>query len=208
LKKEIDDIWQTVETKEAELQKKNLELKKLEETKTLVDKYKNEKSGLSKQLKEVQGKLNQSSTRILELSQEKEEERHKYEKMLKESEVRNPDRSMATDQQMLKDLVEFAKNSMDEMQTKINYYKEKRDSIEKLEKELSERKIQNIKREAEFQEKLNETKRHLELDYEDKIASLKEKHKGELEGVETRYKDLIKNLEDEDWQLWISIKYI
>lgn len=54
-----------------------------------------------------------------------------------------------------------------------------------------------IKQEAEFQEKLNETKRQLELDYEDKIASLKEKHKTEIEGVETRYKDLIKNLEDE-----------
>lgn len=39
---------------------------------------------------------------------------------------------------MLKDLVDFAKSSMDEMQTKINYYKEKSDSIEKLEKELNE----------------------------------------------------------------------
>ena len=39
---------------------------------------------------------------------------------------------------MMKDLVEFAKKSMEEMQIKINYYKEKSDSIEKLEKELSE----------------------------------------------------------------------
>lgn len=29
LKKEIDDIWQTVETKEAELQKKNLEVRNI-----------------------------------------------------------------------------------------------------------------------------------------------------------------------------------
>ena len=42
---------------------------------------------------------------------------------------------------MMKDLVEFAKKSMEEMQVKINYYKEKSDSIEKLEKELSEVKI-------------------------------------------------------------------
>jgi len=33
LKKEIDEIWMTAEKKEAELQRKNLEIKKLEEFK-------------------------------------------------------------------------------------------------------------------------------------------------------------------------------
>ena len=42
------------------------------------------------------------------------------------------------EQQTLKELVEFARTSMDEMQMKINYYKEKSDSIEKLERDLSE----------------------------------------------------------------------
>jgi hypothetical protein len=39
---------------------------------------------------------------------------------------------------MLRDLVEFAKTSMNEMQAKINFYKEKSESIERLEKELAE----------------------------------------------------------------------
>jgi len=46
--------------------------------------------------------------------------------------------SFSKEQQTLKDLVDFARTSMDEMQTKINYYKEKSDSIEKLERDLNE----------------------------------------------------------------------
>lgn len=46
-------------------------MKKLEETKATAEKYKNEKSALSKQLKELQTKLNQANTRIMELQQEK-----------------------------------------------------------------------------------------------------------------------------------------
>lgn len=43
----------------------------MEETKTLVEKYKNEKSTLSKQLKEATAKLNQANAKIMELQQEK-----------------------------------------------------------------------------------------------------------------------------------------
>jgi len=39
---------------------------------------------------------------------------------------------------MLKNLIEFAKTSMQEMQQKINDYKGKSDNIEKLERELAE----------------------------------------------------------------------
>jgi len=46
-------------------------LKKLEEIKAGADKYKTEKSSLSKQLKELQTKLNQANGKILELQQEK-----------------------------------------------------------------------------------------------------------------------------------------
>jgi len=46
-------------------------LKKLDEVKALVEKYKNEKSSLSKQLKELQTKFNQANIRIMELQQEK-----------------------------------------------------------------------------------------------------------------------------------------
>jgi len=71
LKKEIDDIWLTLERKEAEVQKKNLEIKRLEETIKGLEKYKNEKSNLSKQVRELQSKLNQANITIQELKDEK-----------------------------------------------------------------------------------------------------------------------------------------
>jgi len=76
-------------------------LKKLDEVKALVEKYKNEKSSLSKQLKELQAKFNQSSIKIMELQQEKVKFRHhisliknkdddkqRFEKTLKENEIK------------------------------------------------------------------------------------------------------------------------
>jgi len=197
LKKEIDDIWQKVETQEADLQKKNLELKKLDEIKATAEKYKNEKSSLSKQLKELQNKFNQSSITIMELQQEKEDEKQRFEKTLRESEAKGPERFGANEQQTLKDLVEFARTSMDEMQTKINYYKEKSDSIEKLERDLNEKKSMVVKLEVELQEKVSETKRKLELEHEDEKRQIEEKHRKEVESIESRYKELVNSLENE-----------
>jgi len=197
LKKEIDDIWQKVETQEADLQKKNLELKKLDEIKAMAEKYKNEKSSLSKQLKELQNKFNQSNITIMELQHEKEDEKQKFEKTLRESEAKGPERFGANEQQTLKDLVEFARTSMDEMQTKINYYKEKSDSIEKLERDLNEKKSMVVKLEVELQEKVSETKRKLELEHEDEKRQIEETHRKEVESIESRYKELVKSLENE-----------
>jgi len=197
LKKEIDDIWQKVEVQEADLQKKNLELKKFEEIKAGAEKYKTEKSALSKQIKELQTKLNQANGKILELQQEKEDEKNKYEKLLKENEIKGPDRFGANEQQTLKELVEFARTSMDEMQMKINYYKEKSDSIEKLERDLSEKKSIIVRLEVELQEKVSEIKRKMELEHDEEKKKLLEDKRKEIETVETRYKELIRSLENE-----------
>ncbi len=62
---------------------------------------------------------------------------------------------------------------------------------------IKQKKIKLVKLEAEFQEKLNETKRKLELEYEDKMAHLKEEYKADMEKTENRYKELIANLEEQ-----------
>jgi len=51
--------------------------------------------------------------------------------------------------------------------------------------------------EVELQEKVSETKRKLELEHEDEKRKIDESHRKEIEGVEGRYKDLIKTLENE-----------
>ena len=54
-----------------------------------------------------------------------------------------------------------------------------------------------VKLDVELQEKVSETKRKLELEYEDEKRQIVENHRKEMEAIETRYKDLIKSLENE-----------
>ena len=51
--------------------------------------------------------------------------------------------------------------------------------------------------EADLQEKVNETKRVLEFQYENEKANMEKEHKKEIEKIEMRFKDLIKKLENE-----------
>mmetsp|Transcript_33379 Transcript_33379/g.30347 ORF Transcript_33379/g.30347 Transcript_33379/m.30347 type:complete len:93 (-) Transcript_33379:395-673(-) len=92
---------------------------------------------------------------MMELKHDKDTEIEKYERKLKE----NKNNTFGKDEHLkLKELVEFAHASMKEMQQKIDYYKEKSESIDKLETELNEKKIEIVRVQAEYEEKISEIK--------------------------------------------------
>ena len=63
-----------------------------------------------------------------------------------------------------------------------------------------------VKVEADFQETLNETRRKVEMEYDEKIANMKDIYKIDMDKSEARYKELINNLETE-LNLYKSIRF-
>jgi len=198
LKREIDDIWETVEAKAAEISKKNIELKKFEEAKALIEDYKTEKTLQSKQIKELQEKLRKANGRILDLEQEMEYDRSTYERMSRLEEPKSPISPVQEqNQKRLTELGDFAKNLLEEMQEKLNFYRDRGDRTEKLEREVNEGKLKLFKLEADFTQRISETKRQLEQDYEDRIAGIYKESKINWDKCEARYKDIVTSLENE-----------
>jgi len=198
LKKEIEDIWKKVEGQEADLQKKNIEIKRLHDDLVAAGKYKIKKTKLKKELKDLREEFKQAKNKIVELEQDKEEDRYKYEKMLQEKELKVAESFSRNDNQTLKDLVDFAKSSMDDMQQKITHYRDKSENLEKLKEELDEKKGIIVRLETDLMEQVNEVKRRLESRFEDERKNMEEQRKSEVEGAEKRYRELISTLESDN----------
>jgi serine/threonine protein kinase len=128
LKKEFDSIWETLKEKENIIQKQTSELKKYEEFKRDIEKYKSEKAYLHEKLKKMEEEIESGNLKFQQYRAEKEEEKLSLEMQLKQlklktgaSEDQDDSAYYGMSQQTL--IKEVAK-LMEDLREKITNYKE------------------------------------------------------------------------------------
>lgn len=84
LKKEFDGVWETLREKENLIQKQTSELKKYEEFKKDIEKYKSEKAYLHEKIKKMEEEIESTHMKFQQFRGEKEEEKLRLEMQLKQ----------------------------------------------------------------------------------------------------------------------------
>jgi len=161
-----------------------------------VDKYKQEKGQFNDEIKKLAAQINQLNTTLNDVRSEKEDEKLKFEKLLREAETRNLEKQKDfNNQAMLKDFFEYTKNSMDSMQKKIDFYKEKSENLESLQTRLTEKEKEIIKLKTDHSTELTNQRIRITEEYEEKIETLENKFSNELKAVNERHFNEFKTLD-------------
>ena len=206
LKKEFDHMWETLKEKENIIQKQMQDLKKYEEFRKGVEKYKTEKTAFQEKIKKYQEEIESQEMRYNQLKAEKEEEKLKFEMQMKHRNFsgENLDDSLIGGMSQQTIIKEMAK-VLEDLKDKIENYKEnieenqkKVDRIQELEKELNRLKSDREIEINEIQTKLNEI-------HDEETDVLKLTHMKQIEDLEDKlqkqkyeYETLINNIRKEN----------
>lgn len=196
LKKEIDDIWKALEEKENVIQQQQNEIKKMSELKKTVDKYKVDKGALNDEIKRFTAQVNSLNASLNEARAERDEDKMKYEKLLKDSELKNLEKmNNMNNQTMIKDLVEDTKKSINQMQKKIDFYREKSENLEGLQVKLADKEKEVFKLKAEHSTEQSNLRTRITEEFEEKIETLDNKYNNELKAIQERHFNEMKSFD-------------
>mmetsp|Transcript_22225 Transcript_22225/g.19056 ORF Transcript_22225/g.19056 Transcript_22225/m.19056 type:complete len:175 (+) Transcript_22225:1970-2494(+) len=98
---------------------------------------------------------------------------------------------------MLRELLEFARTSISELQTRVTQSKGNPRDSARLEKQVNELKLENAKLKGEIQEQMIEMKRKMEKEYDDKMSQMVEDKKAESMRNENSLRELVSALENQ-----------
>ena len=187
LKKEFDHLWETLKEKENTIQKQMQEIKKYEEFKRGIEKYKAEKAAFQERIKKYQEEIESQEMRYNQLKAEKEEEKVKYEMQSKHRQISGENiedgliggvsqqtiiKEMGKILEDLKDKIEVYKENIEDDQKKIN-------RIQELEKELNRLK-------SDRQIELDEQRNRLTEAFEEEKDLLKSQYKKQIDDLEDK----------------------
>jgi serine/threonine protein kinase/uncharacterized coiled-coil DUF342 family protein len=202
LKKEIDDIWKALEEKENTIQNQNHEIKRLSEFKKQAEKLKADKTLLNDEIKKLASNLNQLNASLNECRVEKEEDKLKYEKLLKDLEVRNQEKQSSVNNQVLwNNFVQEMRNQMEQMSKKLDFYKEKSETLDAVKMKLAEKEKECLRLKTEHGSEMNDLRKTLSEEYEEKIEkwenrynndikALNDKHSNEMRAFDERLREI------------------
>lgn len=128
LKKEFDGVWETLKEKENIIQKQTTELKKYEEFKKDIEKYKSEKAHLHEKIKKMEEEIESTHSKFQQFRGEKDEEKLRLEMQLKQLKLKtgaseDNDESAyygMSQQTLIKELAKI----MEDLREKMTIYKE------------------------------------------------------------------------------------
>ena len=186
LKKEFDHMWETLKEKENTIQKQMQELKKYEEFKKGIEKYKAEKGAFQEKIKKYQEEIEDQELKYNQLKAEKEEEKVRYDMQLKHRQFsgENIDEGLiggVSQQTIIKELGKI----FEDVKEKIDVYKE---NIEENQKKIN--RIQELEKE------LNRLKSDRDIELNELQNKLNEAHEEEIDNLKVIYKKQIDELED------------
>jgi len=195
LKKEIDDIWKALEEKENTIQQQNHEMKKLSEFKKQAEKYKSDKTLLNEEIKRITIQSTQLNTSLNESRAEREEEKMKYEKLLKDLETKNQEKLSSANNQTIKEFVESAKLQLDQMQKKLDFYKEKSEGVDILKAKLAEKEKEYIRLKTDHGSELNTLRYKLSEEYEEKLEQWETKYNADIKALNEKHAHEMKSFD-------------
>eukprot|EP00331_Platyophrya_macrostoma_P014680 CAMPEP_0176462440 /NCGR_PEP_ID=MMETSP0127-20121128/35270_1 /TAXON_ID=938130 /ORGANISM="Platyophrya macrostoma, Strain WH" /LENGTH=745 /DNA_ID=CAMNT_0017854361 /DNA_START=24 /DNA_END=2261 /DNA_ORIENTATION=+ len=183
LKSELDDAYKALDEKENAIQANKNELKELDKLKKHVEKLKNDKNSLSEENKKLQGVVSQLKGQVEDLKAELDESKQSYDKKIKEIEMQALGKATEGNQSMLRELMDFTKLSMDQMQKKIDFYKDKSERLEELQTKNNELEKELIKLRVNSATEVETMKMKIQEQYETRIEELENKYRIEIDDL-------------------------
>eukprot|EP01017_Pseudomicrothorax_dubius_P039097 TRINITY_DN5953_c0_g1_i2.p1 TRINITY_DN5953_c0_g1~~TRINITY_DN5953_c0_g1_i2.p1 ORF type:complete len:318 (+),score=103.40 TRINITY_DN5953_c0_g1_i2:424-1377(+) len=197
LRKQMNDIWKTLEEKESRLVTVENELKKLEEYKSKSERYKQQKNEITE---ERQKFMNLSKTLELQVKELRQENDALQASLKKEREARGAGGSRSGEpfsMTEIRELFQAAKTSLDDLRKGMSKVKDEgNEGIEELRKRLEEKDNEIIELKIQLKKQLHSQSATLKEQFAEEMASLNAKYEAELNSQHEAYEKKLKELRE------------